>query len=129
MLLKKMILVLALAATLVSAPALAVVVNPYNVGTYFRNSYSSTNVTTGAYVQIIASLGISATAVYIFDSSGQTLVLGVGGSGSEVVYTIVEPGGNGWLPIQIQKGSRISLKALSGTASSGTFDITFFTSP
>lgn len=114
---------------LVAVPARAVTVSPLLKGTYFRNSYSSTNVTTSAYVEMISSLSVNASGIFIFDSSGQTLLLGVGSAGNEVVYTLVEPGGNGFVPLFIPKGSRVALKALSATASSGYFDITFFVSP
>lgn len=99
---------------------------PYQKGTYVRNVYSSTNVTTATWVQVISSLSFAADAVEIFDSSGQTLVLGVGAAASEVVWLIIPPGGNGKVPVFIPQGSRISLKALSGTASSGEFDMTLY---
>lgn len=121
-------LALAALVMLVSLPLQAgSLAAPYRNGTYFQNAYASTNVTTAAWVQMVASLSVESAGVYIFDSSGQTLLLGVGAAGSEVVYSIVEPGGNGFIPLFIRKGSRVSLKALSGTASSGYFDITFFT--
>lgn len=91
-----------------------------------RNVYSSTNVTTAAYVQLVASTSASINLLDIFDSSGQTLVIGVGASGSEVPQFNIYPGGNGSIPLAIPSGSRIAIKAISGTASTGELDINAF---
>lgn len=91
-----------------------------------RMLYSTTNVTTAAWVQLIASLNYDVTRVEIFDSSGQTLMLGLGASGSESNYFDITPGGNGMVDAKISKGSRISLRALSSTASSGEITINFY---
>jgi hypothetical protein len=89
-----------------------------------RNDYTSTNVTTGAYVQLIASTSGTTNQLYIFDSSGQTLVLAVGGVGSEVDQAYIPPGGNGQLNLTIPSGSRVSVKAVSATATAGELNIT-----
>lgn len=90
-----------------------------------RHDYSSVNVTTGAYVELISALGNSVTQVDIFDSSGQTLVLAVGGAGSEVDQINIFPGGNGKTSLAIANGARVSIKAVSGTANSGEIDVNF----
>ena len=100
---------------------------PVSKVTQHRTIYSSTNVTTGAFVQIIASTPFTATGLDIFDSSGQTLELAVGAPGSESIQFIIFPGGNGFVPIRIPKGSRVSLKALSATANSGEQDLNLYT--
>lgn len=88
-----------------------------------RNVYSSTNVTTGAYVQLLASTADIVNQINIFDSSGQTLVLAVGASGSEVDQIYITPGGNGTMNLGIPVASRISVKAVSATANVGELDI------
>lgn len=88
-----------------------------------RNVYSTTNVTTAAYVQIIASTSAISNQQYIFDSSGQTLVLAVGGVGSEVDQFYIVPGGNGEMNLKIPSGSRVSVKAVSATANAGELNI------
>lgn len=93
--------------------------------TFVRNVYSSTNVTTGAYVQLVASLSAAANELQIFDSSGQTLVIAYGGAGSEVDKFIIPPGGNGTVSVAIPISTRVSVKALSATASSGELDVSF----
>lgn len=91
-----------------------------------RNDYSSVNVTTAAYVQLVASLTSATTEIEIFDSSGQTLVLAVGAAASEVDQIFVFPGGQGRTPLAIAAGSRVSIKAVSATASVGEISINFY---
>lgn len=84
------------------------------------NTYSSTNVTTGAYVQLDASTKISSGSVVIVDTSTQLMKLAVGSSGNEVDLCAFQ--GNGYpviVPAFIPQGSRLSLRAISATANSG----------
>ena len=94
--------------------------------TQLYNVYSTTNVTTAAYVQLTAATTIATTAVEVFDSSGQFLLLGVGAAGSEVVQLNITPGGNGLIPLYIPAGSRIAVKALSANATTGTLNINLY---
>ncbi len=92
-----------------------------------RNDYTSTSVTTGAWVQLIASTAAVINQLYLFDSSGQTLELGTGGVASETRKLIIPPGGvDGPVNIAIPSGTRISIRAVSATASVGEIDITGF---
>jgi hypothetical protein len=95
-------------------------------GEFIRNDYSSVNVTTAAYTQLIASTASAYSAVEIFDSSGQTLKLAIGGSGSEIDQFLIFPGGNGRIPFTVPSGSRISIRAVSANATSGEIDINFY---
>lgn len=91
-----------------------------------RNDYTSTSVTTGAWVQLIASTSGDVSSIFIFDSSGQTLELGVGAAASEVRVSIIVPGGNGQVPLAIASGSRVAVRAISATASVGELDINLY---
>ncbi len=91
-----------------------------------RNDYTSTSVTTSAYVQVLASTSSAISAIEIFDSSGQTLVLATGGAGSEVDQMYILPGGNGRIPFTIAASTRVSIKAVSGTASVGENTINYY---
>jgi len=91
--------------------------------TFVRNVYSTTPVTTGAYVQLIASTPAVINYLYIFDSSGQTLEIAFGASGSEIPQFLVVPGGNGPVPVLIPLGTRVSIRDISATASVGEIDI------
>lgn len=113
---------LALALFLVSAQAFAV----GGPVTQVRRIYSSSNVTTTTWAQIVASLPDVVSTIEIFDSSAQTLEIGVGPVGSEVVYLIVFPGGNGPVRLNIRPGASVSIKALSANATAGELDVNFY---
>jgi hypothetical protein len=91
-----------------------------------RNDYSLTNVTTGAYVQLVASTAATINLLDVFDSSGNTMVLAVGGAGSEVDQFYISPGGNGRIELSIPSGSRISVKAVSANSTVGELVINCF---
>ncbi len=97
-----------------------------SVVTFIRNDYSSVNVTTAAYVELIASTGSEINQLEIFDSSGETLKLALGAAASEVDLLLVTPGGNGIIPVNIPAGTRVSIRAVSATASVGEIDINFY---
>lgn len=96
-----------------------------NYVTSTRRDYSSGNVTTGAWTQLVASLSDSVNEIEIFDSSGQTMELGIGGAGVEARTLIIMKGGNGKIPLYLPSGARISVRAISGTASTGEICINF----
>lgn len=83
-----------------------------------------TSTTTSAYVQLIASTSDVTNKVLIADSSGQSLVIAVGGSGSEVNKFYIPAGGSGSIDLRIPSGSRIAVEAVSGTANSGELLLT-----
>lgn len=92
-----------------------------------RHSYESTSVLTSAWTELVATLPEQANAMEIFDSSGQTMVLGEGPAGSESDLLYVPPGGNiERVPCQLGKNARISVKALSATADCGEIMINFY---
>ena len=91
-----------------------------------RNDYSVTSVTTSAYTQLFASTAAVINAIEIFDSSGQTLALAFGTPGSEVDQLYIIPGGNGRIPLSIPLGTRVSIKAVTATASAGYIDVNLY---
>jgi hypothetical protein len=82
------------------------------------------NVTTSAYVQLVASTSAATNRLQIFDSSGQTLVLAVGGAGAEVDQLFIFPGGID-IDYYVPAGSRVSIKAVSASATTGECSINF----
>ncbi len=91
-----------------------------------RNDYSSVNVTTGAYVTLLASTSAAISELEIFDSSGQTLLLATGAAASEVDQVYIIPGGNGRIPLSIAASTRVSIKAVSATANLGEITVNFY---
>jgi hypothetical protein len=93
-----------------------------------RNDYSSVNVTTSAYVQLDDALNHDVRGISAFDSSGKTLKLALGASGSEVdIPHYIPPGGtDGVVPIKASRGDRLSIRAVDATASSGVIILNLF---
>jgi hypothetical protein len=90
-----------------------------------RHDYT-TNVTTIAYTQLVASTSAPTNKLQIFDSSGQTLVLAVGAAGAEIDKFFIFPGGVE-IEYAIPQSSRVSIKAVSANATSGECAINFLT--
>lgn len=88
------------------------------------NIYSSTNITTAAYVQLVASTSNAINDIHIFDSSGQAMILATGGAGSEVDQVYVQPGGDIYT-LTIPAGTRVAYKALTANATTGYLIMSF----
>jgi len=92
-----------------------------------RNDYSSVNVTTAAYVELVASTAQDLNGMEIFDSSGQSLVIAFGAAASEVDQYFIHPGGNvNKILLEIPKGTRIAIKAISANATVGELLLNFY---
>jgi hypothetical protein len=90
-------------------------------------SYSSTNVTTSAYVTLVSSTPIPSTQLIVCDNSGHILKIASGASGSEAdIFTVAL---NSCLNLQfgaaIPAGTRLSIRAIDATASSGYNTVSF----
>lgn len=88
-------------------------------------SYSTTNVTTSAYVTLLNSTPIAVSKLQIGDSSGEQLKLAVGLAGQEVDICTVPVNGSLVVPIYLIAGQRLSIKSISATASNGYNTVTF----
>lgn len=98
----------------------------FSASEFVRRDYSSASVSTAAYSELIASTASTYDEVEIFDSSGQTLKLAIGGAGAEVDKFLITPGGNGRIKYRIPSGSRVSIKAVSGTANAGEISMNLY---
>lgn len=88
-------------------------------------SYSSTNVTTAAWVELDASTAATVNQFYVFSSCAETLELGVGAAAAETRVFLIPPGGiDGIVNLAIASGSRLSLKGLSGNCTTGQITLT-----
>lgn len=97
-----------------------------------RNDYSSVNVS-GTFVALNldvhgGTLAADVREIEIFDSSGETLILGVDPTGgtSYSRRNYIFPGGNGRVPLKISAGSSIAVKSATATATLGELDINFY---
>lgn len=82
-------------------------------------SYTSTNVTTSAYTTLVASADTSYGRIEILDTSGKILKIAIGAEGSEIDICSVAVSGTIVIPYFIAAGSRISIKAIDASATSG----------
>jgi hypothetical protein len=90
-------------------------------------SYSSTNVTTSAYVTLVSSTPISSNQFIVCDNSGHILKIASGIIGSEVdLFTVAL---NACIDIQlgasIPVGTRLSIRAIDASATSGYDTLSF----
>ena len=89
-------------------------------------SYSATNVTTSAYVTQWASTPTAASHLQICDTSGQVLKIAVGAATFEFDIATVQVSGCVVVPIYIAPNTRISLKAISASATTGYNTLAIF---
>lgn len=94
----------------------------------YSHNYVTNPVTTAAWVQMVASSDQPCSAIEIFDSSGSIVEIAIGAAAAEVAIPYnIPPGGSViFLPIEIAKGSRISLRALDVNATTGRLLINMF---
>lgn len=111
------------------AQAVILAEDTFEYSTSIRNDYASVNVTTGAWVQLLADTGATAIrALTLFDSGGYSMELGVGAAMSEVRTLLIPPGGfNGQIELDIPVNSRLSIRAVgTPTVSVGELIINLF---
>lgn len=101
-------------------------INTAHAGNVNSLSYSSTNVTTGAYVTQWASTPTSASHIQICDTSGHVLKIAVGAAGSEFDIATVQVSGCVVVPIYVAPGTRLSLKAIDANATTGYNTLAIF---
>lgn len=84
-----------------------------------------TPVTTSAWTELIASTAAACQGLMLFDSSGETLELGIGAAAAETRTLLIPPGGlNGFIPLRIPAGTRLSVKAVSANTAAGDLVLT-----
>lgn len=82
-------------------------------------------VTTLAWTQLIAATAADIEELYIWDSSGQCLEIGIGAPASEARKFLIPPGGiNGPIRLHIAGGSRIAVRAVSADTAGGSLVLT-----
>lgn len=96
----------------------------YNPEITYRQDLSSSPIST-TYVEIIASTSAAVNLIDVFWPSGVPLWIGVGSAGLEDVLVYVPPGG-GRFPVLALNGSRIAVRAETGSVSSGYLVFTAF---
>jgi len=92
------------------------------------HSFAATNVTTAAYVTVVAATSQPCSFLEIFNGGGSILKLAIGAVGSEVDMPFyITPGSSSFLvPIEIPKNVRLSLKAVDANSTTGYIILNFF---
>lgn len=91
-----------------------------------RIAFATTNVTTGAYVQLTAATTADAIMAHIYNGSTESLKLAYGPSGSEVDLLYISPGENMHVPFHIGKLTRLAVRGVSGDSTTSELLMTLF---
>ena len=87
------------------------------------NNAASNNVTTSAYLTLVASTSIAFNKIIASDTTGKIIKLAVGDAGHEVDLFQLPVSGLALLPLPsvdtVPVGSRLSIKAIDANATSG----------
>ncbi len=110
------------AVSMLAANSFAAVVTT-GVNTF---SYAGTNVTTSAYVTLVASTPYAVSRIQICDTSTKVLKIATGAASSERDAFTVQVSGCVVLPYIIPAGTRLAIKAVDATASTGYNTLAFF---
>ena len=84
-----------------------------------KSSLAVSSITAAAYTQLIASTAAICSLIDVTNTTGEPMIIAVGGAGAEVDRFYVGPAGSVLMPITIAASSRISAKSLGSTATSG----------
>lgn len=85
-----------------------------------RLDYTGTNVTTGAWVTLDASLPSDVRAIEVMDSSGKQVMLGYGPAGFEKNALQIFPSQTAQRhQVHLDAGMRLALKAIDASATTG----------
>lgn len=96
--------------------------------TMYSNSTSLGAVTlnNSGWLEVVNSLAQNVNFIEIFDSTGATARIGTGGSGSEADLLLDVPGGNGFIPVRIDAGTRVSIRAITNPPAGSEVVINFY---
>ncbi len=88
-----------------------------------NKDYSGGSVTTATWTQLIASTAAAINLLCLTDTSGQVMELGTGAAASETRVFLIATGWSGCIPLRIAASTRVSVRAVTATASSGYLTI------
>ena len=82
----------------------------------------------GAWTEIVSAAQclMSTNQIEIFDSTGNTALLGIGALSFETVLMQILPGGNGIISVKIDAGTRICVKPLVTPGITTEFVMNFY---
>lgn len=89
-------------------------------------SVGAVTLNTAGWLEVVNSLAQNVNFIEIFDSTGATARIGTGGSGSEADVLLDVPGGNGFIPVKIDAGTRVSIRAITNPPAGSEVVINFY---
>lgn len=107
------------------ATPLPVEEKPQTLGAYAILDFPSSPVTSGAWVELDASVPMNLKKIQVFMSSGEPLLIASGGAGSELDIGVIIPGGNGIIDFLLDAGERLSVKSLGATVNTGLLIVNY----
>lgn len=97
---------------------------------YTSTVFTVTPITAASYTPVVTSLARTVNAVSVYNTGSTSVILATGASGSEVAQLKLSPMTAGVAPVVIpwsaNQGQRISIKASTGTISTGDLILNFF---
>lgn len=88
------------------------------------------NITTSAWKEIVASMAKPSAAFQVFNGTGRVLQVAFAASGQEdnnvYPYTILPGGNEVVLPVSIENGVRVAMKAVDADATAGWLVLNFY---
>jgi hypothetical protein len=78
------------------------------------------------WLELIASASTAVNMIEIFDSTGNTALIGYGASPGEVPLFQITPGGNGLATVRIDVGTRLTIRPLVNPVDGTEFVINFY---
>jgi len=73
-----------------------------------------------SYFQVVASTADAIDRIAMYETTGETIQLAIGGSGSEVLKLTIGPGCDQIIDVNIPAGSRIAVRTVGSNATAGS---------
>lgn len=92
------------------------------------NSGTPTTVTfrDTTWLELFSSLPATVNSIDIFESTGFTFRMATGAPSSETDLMLITPGGNGFIPVKINAGQRVSVRPITNPDVDTEVVINFF---
>lgn len=89
-------------------------------------SVGAVTLNNSGWLEIVSSLANNVNYIEIFDSTGATARLGIGAASSEADLLLDVPGGNGFISVRIDAGSRLAIRAITNPPAGSEFVMNFY---
>lgn len=91
----------------------------------FSQDTSGNGITTAAWDEVASSLSGSTSSVVIYNGTTSLLKLGYGPAGSEIDSVLIPASASLHVPLLLEAGKRVAIRAVSANATSGFVGLSF----